>query len=509
MLENRTNPVAEKAELEAVLSSGIFSRAPSLALLLTYICQKHFNGEHHLIKEYNIAVEALNRRADFDQKRDSIVRVEAHRLRKRLRQYYEGEGASHELRIDLPSGGYIPVFLPAPQPVVATSQEAPDAIVVDQAVSALPAKPARLWNSRWVLGAATVLLAGSILVLINTQMSNKTAPTQPPQQFQPVDLSTSANVSEIRIDSGASTTSIDSEGHAWVADRYFKGGTALSNLDLDVAGTLRPQIYRSWREGEFIYQIPLKPGVYELTLHFAEPTFRPNSGGNRTFSLRINGDPALPEFEILNEASAGQIIAVRTWKDIHPGKDGFLTLDFKRVGNDPVVSAISVVAGTAGRLRPIRIATREEPYTDSAGHLWSPDRHFSSGQLLKRIEGIKGTEDPELYRGERYGRLSYTIPVPPSSTYTAILHFAETWFGGTGAGGVNSRLFDILCNGLMLQQNFDVYKEAGGPFLAMTKTYRGLKPTPTGKLVFQFVPSKNYAFINALEILDEAPSPKH
>ncbi len=78
----------------------------------------------------------------------------------------------------------------------------------------------------------------------------------------------------------------------------------------------------------------------------------------------------------------------------------------------------------------------------------------------------------------------------------------------TGAGAINSRLFDILCNGLMLQQNFDVYKEAGGPFLAIHKTYRGLKPTPNGKLIFQFVPSKNYAFINAVEILDEAPAPK-
>src|SRR5947208_15010888 len=102
----------ERRELEAVLASGIFHRAPNLAQLLTYVCAKYFEGSAEQIKEYNIAVDALGRPADFDQKRDSIVRVEAHRLRKRLREYYEAEGAEHALRIDIPPGQYAPWFLP-------------------------------------------------------------------------------------------------------------------------------------------------------------------------------------------------------------------------------------------------------------------------------------------------------------------------------------------------------------------------------------------------------------
>src|ERR1700691_669156 len=101
----------EKAELEAVFASGIFSRAPGLAHMLRYVCTKYFEGQSDQVKEYNIAVEALGRSADFDQKRDSIVRVEAHRLRRRLSEYYEGEGASHRIRIVLPSGQYVPQFL--------------------------------------------------------------------------------------------------------------------------------------------------------------------------------------------------------------------------------------------------------------------------------------------------------------------------------------------------------------------------------------------------------------
>src|SRR6267154_5652908 len=94
----------ERLEVATLLATGIFNRAPSLAQLLSYICERHFQGEASQLKEYNIAVEALGRPPEFDQKRDSIVRVEAHRLRKRLREYYEADGRSHPVRIEIPSG---------------------------------------------------------------------------------------------------------------------------------------------------------------------------------------------------------------------------------------------------------------------------------------------------------------------------------------------------------------------------------------------------------------------
>jgi len=101
----------EKRELQAVLDSGIFNRAPNLAQVLTYVCTQYFEGAAQQIKEYNIAVEALGRPAAFDQKRDSIVRVEAHRLRKRLREYYETDGVGHPVRIEIPPGQYAPRFM--------------------------------------------------------------------------------------------------------------------------------------------------------------------------------------------------------------------------------------------------------------------------------------------------------------------------------------------------------------------------------------------------------------
>src|ERR1041385_8464144 len=113
----------ERQELDVILASGIFNRAPNLAHLLTYVCTQYFQGTGEQIKEYNIAVEALGRPADFDQKRDSIVRVEAHRLRKRLREYYETDGAGHAMRIEIPPGQYAPKFLPQGTPVPSLSAD--------------------------------------------------------------------------------------------------------------------------------------------------------------------------------------------------------------------------------------------------------------------------------------------------------------------------------------------------------------------------------------------------
>jgi len=100
----------ERAELATLLEAKEFVRAPKLANLLSYLCEKFFAGEANQIKEYSIALEVFQRKTSFDQDSDSIVRVEANRLRKRLAEYYAGEGASHQVRITIPVGQYVPKF---------------------------------------------------------------------------------------------------------------------------------------------------------------------------------------------------------------------------------------------------------------------------------------------------------------------------------------------------------------------------------------------------------------
>src|SRR5438128_6588712 len=68
------------------------------------------------ITEYTIAVDVLGKPQDFKESKDASVRVEVHRLRKRLAEYYEQEGAHHSLRIVIPIGQYTPQFLVCDHP---------------------------------------------------------------------------------------------------------------------------------------------------------------------------------------------------------------------------------------------------------------------------------------------------------------------------------------------------------------------------------------------------------
>jgi hypothetical protein len=127
------------------------------------------------------------------------------------------------------------------------------------------------------------------------------------------------------------------------------------------------------------------------------------------------------------------------------------------------------------------------------------------GQPVQRHEKVEGPEESLLFQSERYGNFSYAIPVTTDSTYTLTLRFAETWFGAgrPGTGGTGSRLFDVYANGRALLRNFDVIKEAGGPMRQLKKVFKGLEPNAQGKLNLQFVPVRNYAMVNAIEVIDE------
>jgi hypothetical protein len=88
-------------------------------------------------------------------------------------------------------------------------------------------------------------------------------------------------------------------------------------------------------------------------------------------------------------------------------------------------------------------------------------------------------------------------------TYTLVLHFAEFYFT-SAASGTNGRLFKVMCNGQMLLDNFDIFRE-GGNLHEVTKTFRHLKPSAQGKLNLTFEPIVNNATVSGIEVLDESP----
>src|SRR2546423_13871614 len=354
-----------RTELATLLASGIFSRAPSLALLLTYICEKHFEGQADQIKEYNVAVEALGRPPEFDQKRDSIVRVEVHRLRRRLKEYYEGEGADHPVHILIPSGRYAPMF------VVRNPQTDLELLAPSTAIDVPPAHVATVHYRKagfrpWAVFALILLAAAAIGAI-----AARNWPTRAERHDAGRSGSSLGTVEplagQIRIQAGASQPYIDRFGQSWEADRWFEGGTVASDVNHRIFGTRDPKLYQSRREGAFQYRIPLKPGRYELRLHVAETIFGDTNiaGGGETsrlFNVRLNGATVWENADVI--ADAGPNTAdIRVFKDVRPAPDGYLHIDFQPSTNGAIVSGIEITPGTPGRLRPIRIVTRDQSYT--------------------------------------------------------------------------------------------------------------------------------------------------
>ena len=495
---------AERAELDRVLASGIFERSPGLAQLLTYVCGKYFQGTAAEIKEYNIAVEALGRPAGFDQKRDSIVRVQFHRLRDRLSEYYQAEGAQSPVRIEIPQGQYIPHFVVAAGTPAAPSAPAPTTVGTPPAaaIAAGTAPPRR----KMAVGAVLVLLAvagGGIWIGERASDRRSSIATRPAGGV--------AGSDSVRIlvglEDGAFT---DGFGNVWQSDRYFQGGSLIKLPGHAIAGTRDPRLYQTRRQGDFRYDIPLSPGVYELRLHFAETHFGEDNTagyggeGSRAFRVQLNGTTVLERLDVVGEAGASTA-HIKVFKDVAPAADGKLHLTFVPLVTVPFLNAIEITPGTPGKLKPIRIVTQPRAVTDGAGNTWIPDRFASAGQMIKRTNAVTGTAEPELFAGERFGNLSYTIPVPPGH-YALSLYMAERWIGPDmpGGGGAGSRLFDILCNGVALARDFDIFSRAGGSNRAIVQIFHGLQPDHQGRLVITLLPAKNFALVNALEVTEES-----
>ncbi len=101
----------EKREaLKRLLQSRHFAKAKRVSHFLEFVCEQSFQGNAEKLNEYLIGVEIYERGADFDPQQDAIVRVQAHEIRRKLKEYYLEEGKDDPLRLDFPPGHYVPVF---------------------------------------------------------------------------------------------------------------------------------------------------------------------------------------------------------------------------------------------------------------------------------------------------------------------------------------------------------------------------------------------------------------
>jgi beta-galactosidase len=159
----------------------------------------------------------------------------------------------------------------------------------------------------------------------------------------------SYNERDVNIAAGRLATGlVTSTGVRYGSDHFFTGGAgslyrfgddASGRVPEDIGGTEDPELYKYLRRGEFTYDIPLPDGRYEVTLGFLEPRTDLDVGG-RVFTVTMNGQPVLTDFDILQEAEEARTAVTRTFPVTVSG--GRLTLSFTPTTRDAVVSHISI-----------------------------------------------------------------------------------------------------------------------------------------------------------------------
>ena len=97
-------------QLDRMLASATFQQVDRLKRFLSFIVEEAVAGRGDQLKEYVIGVHVFGKEPEFDPRTDPIVRVQARRLRARLVRYYREEGSADDVTIELPKGGYAPVF---------------------------------------------------------------------------------------------------------------------------------------------------------------------------------------------------------------------------------------------------------------------------------------------------------------------------------------------------------------------------------------------------------------
>jgi hypothetical protein len=513
-----------------VASSTTFEKSPRLRAFLLHVCRCALDNRPEAATEQQIGIHVYDRPPGYNPNEDNIVRSQARLLRLKLEHHFANEGKDESIVITIPKGRYLPVFeTRSEEPLTAPGAPAP-----------LQGRPHR--TLQFVVGVAVLL--GLVIVWLGYLLLEWKSPAattsgapaspvprpgqseaSPPSRSGPVALAPGAG--EIRIAAGnAGAPYVDVWGHRWEADRYYEGGVSQPGPRHFFPPVADERPFRTMREAisadmtvpqsqrQFRYDIPIRSGVYELRLYFADSLRQPDvdrkedAQNLRHFQVNLNGHPLLVDFDPIADAGPAAV-DVRVFKDVYPASDdGKLHLEFLSSWGTPAfVSAVELTPGTPGKLQPIRLSAHQSGFVDTDGTHWSGDNYFIEGRTGLYKNPGTWPKIPALYTGERHGNFSYVIPVAPGS-YTVKLHFLESFFSPlipeAGCRGAGCRVFDVTCNGILMLQDFDIFQAASGAFRPAVREFHGLHPNGQGKLVLSFSPKVNYAEVRAIEVIDEA-----
>lgn len=165
-------PQEIRTELERILASAPFAGSHRSQQFLRYVVENSIENREAALKEYTVAVEVFERDASYDPSIDATVRVEASRLRARLREYYTEHGRSDTLVIEIPKGGYRAAFTARePDRISGSSRETSSAQEKKRVT--------RLQVLEWGVIAACALSVIFAWIVIQHNEKRAAAPAQP------------------------------------------------------------------------------------------------------------------------------------------------------------------------------------------------------------------------------------------------------------------------------------------------------------------------------------------
>ncbi|MRH99183.1 carbohydrate-binding protein [Kriegella sp. EG-1] len=264
--------------------------------------------------------------------------------------------------------------------------------------------------------------------------------------------------SPIRINVGGSE--ITASNNTYVADSYSTGGN-LFNRSIAIENTSDDLLYQTERYGNFTYEIPIPiAGEYDIRLHFVELYFgvanTAGGEGSRVFNVSIEGNPVLTDYDMSTEVSPATAL-IKDFDNVSV-TDGFATIQFSSVVENPKVSAIEILSADTFNVAPT--ITVNSPVNGANVHL-----PFSVSFSTQNWEIQEGSTHMHYYIdgvmvGPHYSYDPITFDDLSLGTHTIRLELYE-------AGHVPTGIYDevyvnvtsqSVCNSGVFPENWQVHE---------------------------------------------------
>jgi hypothetical protein len=259
---------------QRVVGSRQFAKSPLLSKFLLHIVAEILAGHQEEITEHQIGVKVFGRPPGYLTVEDNIVRNYARQLRRRLAEYFADQGHSESLRIEIPLGGYVPVFSSASE--VPVTQEAPEGVAAAVASASVPPPVAphapadeqasSKWNRKRLVRRLSVLaiygVAAVALTWIAVRSGHWARPAHDPAQpLWAALFGGPANCYIVPADAGFNLLE-DLSGHPLPLADYINGGyleLPLARVDSHSADDLRSQHFTSFVDLQIVSALARRP----------------------------------------------------------------------------------------------------------------------------------------------------------------------------------------------------------------------------------------------------------